>query len=269
MSTDDPEAGRESTPKAGPIQIDGPGLFAKPAELKRLGGSSSDIWNNHIANQAIDTLCSPKSDNGEATAETKSTIVGLAGINPRDEIEGMLAAQLIAGHNAAMECYRRATSSNISPELRHDHLNQAGKLSRTFAMLLDSLNRHRGKGQQKVTVEHVHVHKGGQAIVGNIEAPGGRVRPKLEDQPHARRIQKVHAKTIKNAPLPALQRANEERDDMPIARDGKRPVPAARRTVTRRTERKQERLQARLLHGGSNRPAQEVECAFAIDEKRR
>ena len=26
---------------------------------------------------------------------------------------------------------------------------------------LDALNRHRGKGQQKVTVEHVHVHQGG------------------------------------------------------------------------------------------------------------
>src|SRR6266851_3657374 len=27
--------------------------------------------------------------------------------------------------------------------------------SRTYAVLLDALNRHRGKGQQKVTVEHV------------------------------------------------------------------------------------------------------------------
>ena len=70
------------------VHIDGPSLVAKPAELKRLGGSCSDIWNSHIANQAIDTLRSPKSDNGEATTETKATIVGLAGINPRDEIEG-------------------------------------------------------------------------------------------------------------------------------------------------------------------------------------
>jgi hypothetical protein len=31
-----------------------------------------------------------------------------------------------------------------------------GKLTRSFAALLDTLNRHRGKGQQKVTVEHVH-----------------------------------------------------------------------------------------------------------------
>jgi translation elongation factor EF-1alpha len=66
---------------------------------------------------------------------------------------------------------------------RHEHLNQAGKLSRTFAMLLDTLNRHRGKGQQKITVEHVHVHTGGQAVVGVVEAPGGGVQPKSEDQP--------------------------------------------------------------------------------------
>ena len=47
-----------------------------------------------------------------------------------------------------------------------ENLNQANKLSRTYADLLEALNRHRGKGQQKVTVEHVHVHSGGQAVVG-------------------------------------------------------------------------------------------------------
>jgi hypothetical protein len=39
--------------------------------------------------------------------------------------------------------------------------------------VLDALNRYRGKGQQKVTVEHVHVHAGGQAVVGTIQTPGG------------------------------------------------------------------------------------------------
>jgi hypothetical protein len=29
------------------------------------------------------------------------------------------------------------------------------------------------EGQQKVTVEHVHVHQGGQAIVGHFEHQGG------------------------------------------------------------------------------------------------
>jgi hypothetical protein len=36
---------------------------------------------------------------------------------------------------------------------------------------MEALDKHRGKGQQKITVEHVTVEAGGQAIVGNVRAP--------------------------------------------------------------------------------------------------
>ena len=58
-------------------------------------------------------------------------------------------------------------------EGRRENLNQANKLSRTWATLLDALNKHRGKGQQKVTVEHVHVHSGRAGRGGNHRATGG------------------------------------------------------------------------------------------------
>src|SRR5947208_702049 len=83
-----------------------------------------------------------------------------------------------------MECYRRAMIGEQTFEGRREGLSQANKLSRTYAVLLDALNRHRGKGQQKVTVEHVHVHAGGQAIVGAVNPGGGDAR-KSKDQPHA------------------------------------------------------------------------------------
>jgi hypothetical protein len=85
----------------------------------------------------------------------------------------MIAAQLLAAHNASMECYRRAMHRDQTFQGRQENLNQANKLSRTYATLVEALNRHRGKGQQKVTVEHVHVHAGGQAVVGMLETPGG------------------------------------------------------------------------------------------------
>ena len=119
----------------------------------------------------------------------------------------MIAAQLIAGHNAAMECYRRAMLPNQVFEYRRENLNQASKLSRTFATLLEALNRHRGKGQQKVVVEHVHVYKGGQAIVGHVGTPGGGLPPKLEVQPHAPQIE--------DASEPPLRSANSKREPMP------------------------------------------------------
>jgi hypothetical protein len=98
-------------------------------------------------------------------------IASLHDIAPVGALEGMLAVQLIATHMAAMDCYKRLSTTN-DRDIHAYNLNQANKLSRTYAGLLEALNRHRGKGQQKVTVEHVHVHHGGPAIVGHIEGGG-------------------------------------------------------------------------------------------------
>jgi len=111
-------------------------------------------------------------------------------------------------------------------EGRQENLNQANKLSRTYATLVDNLNRHRGKGQQKVTVEHVHVHEGGQASVGHVEAGG--MAQKSKDQPHA----------LAHAPGQAMPSANTTREPVPVASDEERSMPHARRNVTGRSEGK-------------------------------
>jgi hypothetical protein len=167
-------------------------------------------------------------DADEIKRQRQATVYALIGISPRDELEGMLAAQLIACHNASMECYRRAMLGEQSFEGRHEALTQANKLSRTYATLLECLNRHRGKGQQKVTVEHVHVHSGGQAVVGVVETQGGGDRTKPEDQPHA--------KQIAHAPQPPLWSAHKEREPVPVTSDAERPLPNARRSVPGRAE---------------------------------
>ena len=53
------------------------------------------------------------------------------------------------------------------------NINRATKLMRTFVAQMEALTRYRGKGQQKVTVEHVHVNAGGQAIVGSVTHAAG------------------------------------------------------------------------------------------------
>ena len=152
---------------------------ARKGNLKAIGGSHSDCLNTMLANQAMQTLWLEQLDASERDRKRSATVDALVGIGPKDELEGMMAAQLIAAHNAAMECYRRAMLGELTFEGRRENLNQANKLSRTWAMLLDALNKHRGKGHQKVTVEHVNVHAGGQAVVGNVERPGGGDRRKL------------------------------------------------------------------------------------------
>jgi hypothetical protein len=198
--------------------------------LKRIGGSQSAEWNHRVANDTVQTLWFKGADEQARDGLIKAALAGLVGIAPKNELEGMMAAQLIAAHSAAMECYRRAMIGEQTFEGRRENLNQANKLSRTFAELLGALNSHRGKGQQKVTVEHVHVHSGGQAMVGVVETPGGGVHRKIEDQPHAKEIARANE--------PALPRPDKGRDGVPVARDGERSLSDARRKVTWGTEGK-------------------------------
>jgi hypothetical protein len=78
-------------------------------KLKSIGGSRFDDWNNILANQTIKTLWVFKnSDEQQIIKQENAAVAALAGIGPKDEIEGMIAAQLVACHNATMECHRRA-----------------------------------------------------------------------------------------------------------------------------------------------------------------
>jgi hypothetical protein len=116
----------------------------------------------------------------------EAAIAAVEEIQPRNPIEGMLAAQMVVIHGAAMECFRRAHLPDQSFEGCQMALTQANKLVRSYAALVEALDRHRGKGQQVVRVEHVHVHSGGQAIVGAVSHPGGRGSGgEFGERPHA------------------------------------------------------------------------------------
>lgn len=97
----------------------------------------------------------------------KHICIELKGIAPKDQIEGMLATQMIATHHAALDDFAMAAQSETM-DIRAAALSSATKLTRTYAAQMEALNRYRGKGQQKMTVEHVHINSNVQAIIGNI-----------------------------------------------------------------------------------------------------
>jgi len=95
----------------------------------------------------------------------------IRGVEPRDEIEAMLAAQMAAVHMATMTFARRLAHVENIPQ--QDSAERAfNKLTRTFAIQVEALKRYRTGGEQKVTVQHVTVNEGGQAVVGNVSQHG-------------------------------------------------------------------------------------------------
>jgi hypothetical protein len=93
------------------------------------------------------------------------------GLEPKDQLETMLAAQMAAVHMATMTLAHRLGRVETIPQ--QDSAERAfNKLARTFAAQMEALKRYRTGGQQKVTVEHVTVNEGGQAIVGSVMQGG-------------------------------------------------------------------------------------------------
>lgn len=95
----------------------------------------------------------------------------IKGIEPRDQLETMLAMQMAAVHETSMMVARRLDRSKSVVE--QDSTERAfNKLARTFASQMEALTRKRAGAEQKVTLQQVSVTDGGQAIVGNVtQAP--------------------------------------------------------------------------------------------------
>jgi hypothetical protein len=109
-----------------------------------------------------------KAGGGELDAHQLNFMLAVVkGIKPRNQEEAMLAAQMAAIHNAAMK-FSRILADAETIEHRDSAERTLNKLTRTFAAQLEALKRYRAGSEQGVTVQHVNVSEGGQAIVGNV-----------------------------------------------------------------------------------------------------
>ena len=204
-------------------------------------GSEYVALNNVLANQALQTLWVGSNPSQEQRDTLRDAAMSaLMEFEPKDGIEGMMAAQAVGLHSAAMECLRRAMIADQPFEAADKLRKQAANMTRAFLDVLAALDRKRGKGRQQVVrVERVMVGPGGQAVVGNIQAGaalgtgqhGGGVgrEAETEGEPHAPPAQLAHDAAF-GPILPSMRGADTGRDALPVTSDAQRTVPDARRT---------------------------------------
>ena len=172
--------------------------------MKALGATDMNFLNGFLGQ-----LANAGSHGGEVDQLQVNFILSVInGIKPRDQLEAMLAAQMAAVHVAIMTFTRRL--AHVETLAQQDSAERAfNKLTRTFAAQMEGLKRYRTGGEQKVTVQHVTVSEGGQAIVGNVtqgarEAGPGKTAtppPLLADERTAPMPRIVQSK--KRIPVPA------------------------------------------------------------------
>lgn len=154
----------------------------------------------------------------------KFMLAVVKGIEPRDQLETMLATQMAAIHVASMTAAARLASAEVRPQADSAQ-NALNKLTRTFAAQLEALKRYRSDGAQTIKVQHVTVNDGGQAIVGTVSQGGGTVE-KSGGQPHEpSRAAAKHTALPSNVqadamPMPGAGRAGQERVPVPRSARG-------------------------------------------------
>lgn len=201
---------KQPKPQDVPLEVPYPGR--EKAKLSDMGGSRADEWNSSLANflaRALPTS-SEMFSKEDQEREKVAALCGLTDCAPADPLEAMMFAQIISANATALELQRRAWLANQTFEARTRFLGLADRSARTVALLVETLNRHRGKGQQIVRVERVTVNEGGQAVVGAITQHRGGERGKNREQPHG--------KPLTHAPGAAmLGQVEAHRETVPVA----------------------------------------------------
>ena len=150
----------------GPNHSDGAGWLV---QLTDAFGTTSQDFQGFGLNALLNAVA-PR--NGGVSNQTANALLAVVdGARPKDEIEAMLASQMAVTHALAMEFLGRVKRAELVPQL-DSFGNLAVKLLRTYTAQIEAFAKLRRGGEQKVRVEHVHVHPGAQAVVGNVNGKG-------------------------------------------------------------------------------------------------
>jgi hypothetical protein len=149
-------------------------LDAHQAMLRATFGTFSEEFADTMMGKVISGLRpNPYDILGETTLN--AALATVASLRPESEIEALMCVQtVIAGFSALrmLELSQR----NLSEENIAVYGGYANKLIKLQNDLLQTLDRRRKGNSQSIEVKHVHIHAGGQGVIGIVNHEEGQKR---------------------------------------------------------------------------------------------
>ena len=137
------------------------------------GASRLNIARDGYALAQASVICLPGTSEQDKQLFLESTIALYLQFDATDAIETLLARIMVGMGNMTMDCLARSVVADtvVGRELE---LSYATRGALVVTELTKAFDGHRGRGKQNVTVGHVNVGSGGQAVVGNVNAERAR-----------------------------------------------------------------------------------------------
>ncbi|WP_375781314.1 hypothetical protein ACE103_25545 [Bradyrhizobium sp. ma5] len=140
-------------------------------QLKAAFGTASDEFVD-MALQHLERAARMPSEAASDLA-INGAIAMITAFGPKNEVESALALQAACTHMAAMAVMSRIGGAGGGSQRLPGLASASAKLLRAYCTQIETYRRVRGGGEQNIRVEHVHVHEGGQAIVGAVQSRAG------------------------------------------------------------------------------------------------
>jgi hypothetical protein len=161
-----------ATDPAPPAAAPGPKMLAIDDRFDpvALSGTSNARFAERLAYQVATCQWLPSEFSDKWRAEAAaSAVAALKELTPGNAVEGMLATQMVAAHNASLDVLQRAMADGQSDRDMEAHTRQYARLSEVFLRQLDRFVRQRGRQRQTIRIEHVRVVEDGKVTVRQEE----------------------------------------------------------------------------------------------------
>jgi hypothetical protein len=136
-------------------------------QLKIALGTSSDAFLDMTLHQLF--YAAQLNGQGPSEMAINAAIAMIGAAAPDNEIVAALAVQMAVTHMVAMAMMARIGGAGGFASRLPGLASASAKLLRAYFGQVETLRRLRGGGgDQHIRVEHVHVHEGGQAMVGGF-----------------------------------------------------------------------------------------------------
>jgi hypothetical protein len=132
------------------------------------GKTLSDEFVDVMLTQLISLLAPGPFDVLEE-ATLNAAIAVIASIRPRTELEALLAVQVAATGFAGLK-FLKHSQRHLDETFIGVYGGYSTRLLRLQLELIQTLDKHRRGNKQTVEVRHVHIHSGGQGVVGIVNS---------------------------------------------------------------------------------------------------
>jgi hypothetical protein len=125
-------------------------------------------------------LAPPDQPKQDCAAMARATSA-LARIAPQDDLEAIMATQLLAAHAAVIACYEQAMKPDADVAWRRENLTQAARLTRATVTVIAALQRYR------INAAKAAAHGARQNGAGSERSANLRNNPMQRRRPRSRR----------------------------------------------------------------------------------